>query len=194
MAVATESVPSSKTAPVDPKATAEAATGADALRRSERVRLAEKIVRKNVYWALGIGVIPFPIVDFVGLTAVELKMIKELADAYQVKFSEGTAKSSITALATSIGSLGIAEVVTVSLLKLIPAVGSVVGGVSVSVIAAAFTQALGNVFIAHFEKGGTMLDFKAASMREYFRKEFTAAKASVAELKKNEAKAGSKPA
>jgi uncharacterized protein (DUF697 family) len=194
MAAATESVSSQKAAPAHPKVTVEAANESDEIRRSERLRLAEKIVRKNVYWALGIGVIPFPFVDFVGLTAVELKMIKELADTYEVKFSEGTAKSSITALAASIGSLGIAEVVTVSLFKLIPAVGQVVGAVSVSAVAAAFTQALGNVFIAHFEKGGTLLDFNAANMREYFRKEFTAAKSSVAELKKKQAQEASKPA
>ena len=68
-------------------------------------RRVESIVRRNVYWALGVGIVPFPLVDFVGITAVELKMVKELADAYQVKFSENTAKSIITSLAGTVHEL-----------------------------------------------------------------------------------------
>ncbi len=152
-----------------------------------RLRSAEGVVRRNVYWALGVGIVPFPIVDFVGVTAIELKMIKELSDAYDVKFTENTAKSIISSLAVSIGSLGIAGAVASSLLKLIPAVGTVVGVVGVSVVAGAFTQALGNVFIMHFETGGTLLDFNPDKMRAYFRQEFEKAKTSVAHTQKEEA-------
>lgn len=156
-------------------------------------RRVEGIVRRNVYWSLGIGIVPLPIVDLVGVTAIELKMIKELADAYQVKFTENTAKSIIASLAVSVGSLGLAGAVASSLFKLIPAVGTVVGVIGVSVFAGAFTQALGNVFIMHFETGGTLLTFNADKMRTYFRQEFEKAKVSVAQLQKDE-QAKAKPA
>ncbi len=161
-----------------------------------RLRQVEGIVRRNVYWALGIGIIPFPIVDIVGLVGVELKMIKELSDVYGVKFTENTAKSIVTSLAVSVGSVGIAELIGGSLLKVIPAIGQIVGVVGVSVVSAAFTQALGSVFIMHFEAGGTLLSFKPDTMRDFFRKEFEKAKATVSNLRAetSEKEAARKPA
>lgn len=141
------------------------------------------IVRRNVYWALGVGIIPVPVVDVVGLVAVELKMIKELSDLYGVQFSDNTATSIVSSLALSLGSVGIAELVGGSLFKLVPALGQLVGVVGVSLLAGAFTQALGNVFVMHFESGGSLLSFEPDSMREYFRKEFEQAKATVAKLR-----------
>ena len=44
----------------------------------------------------------------------------------------------------------------------------------------AATQALGRVFAQHFETGGTLLDFDVETMRDYFRKEFEAAKGEAA--------------
>jgi hypothetical protein len=41
--------------------------------------------------------------------------------------------------------------------------------------AAAVTWAMGRVFIQHFETGGTLLDFNAEKMRDYFKSEFEAA-------------------
>lgn len=141
------------------------------------------IVRRNVYWALGVGIIPVAIVDVLGILGVELKMIKEISDAYGVTFKENVAKSIVSSLALSVGSVGIAGFVGGSLMKLIPAVGQIVGVLGVSVVAAAFTQALGNVFIMHFESGGTLLTFKPEQMRDYFRKEFEKAKATVSQLR-----------
>ena len=88
------------------------------------------------------------------------------------------------------GSVGIAELVGGSLLKLIPAVGQVVGVIGVSVVSAAFTQALGNVFIMHFESGGTLLNFKPETMRDYFRAEFEKAKTTVSKLRSDAAQNG----
>lgn len=187
---ATAGSPSTQAKSADAGAKNDGAAAGQPESAEERLRKAEGIVRRNVYWALGVGIVPFPIVDFVGLTAVELKLIKELSDCYGVKFTENTAKSIIGSLAVSIGSLGLAEAVAGSLLKLIPAVGTVVGVVGVSVIAGAFTQALGNAFIMHFETGGTLLDFNPDKMRAYFRQEMEKAKASVVQMQKEKQGAG----
>lgn len=147
-----------------------------------RHQQAQGIVRRNVYWTLGVGLVPVPIVDFVGITAIQLKLIKELSDCYGVKFTENTAKSIISSLAVSIGSLGIAEAVAGSLLKAIPIVGTAVGALGVSAVGAAFTLALGNLFIMHFESGGTLLDFDPEKMRAYFQKELEQAKSTVSQM------------
>ena len=158
-----------------------------------RLRHAEGIVRRNVYWSLGVGIIPVAVVDVLGILGIELKMIKELSDAYGVAFKENVAKGIVSSLALSIGSVGIAGVVGGSLVKLIPAVGQIVGVIGVSVVAAAFTQALGNVFIMHFESGGTLLNFKPDQMREFFRREFEKAKATVSQLRTEGAQKESSP-
>lgn len=151
-----------------------------------RLRRAEGIVRRNVYIALGVGIIPIPILDLLGLTSVALKMIKELSDVYGVSYKENAAKSIISSLTVSIGSIGIAGAVAGSLIKLIPAVGHVVSVVSVAAVAGAFMQALGNAFIMHFETGGSILDFNVDKMRVFFQKEFEKAKSAVSQLPKEE--------
>jgi hypothetical protein len=63
--------------------------------------------------------------------------------------------------------------------------------VGVSVIGGAFTQALGNAFIMHFESGGTLLNFDPDKMRAYFRQEMEKAKATVAQMQNEKQGAGS---
>ena len=50
--------------------------------------------------------------------------------------------------------------------------GSIVGRLTMPVFAGASTYAIGQVFIQHFESGGTFLDFEPAKVREYFRRQF----------------------
>jgi uncharacterized protein (DUF697 family) len=50
--------------------------------------------------------------------------------------------------------------------KRLTLVGAVLGMVSVSGFAVAATYAIGRVFIAHFESGGTLLDIQLATARQ----------------------------
>jgi uncharacterized protein (DUF697 family) len=54
------------------------------------------------------------------------------------------------------------------LLKMVPLVGPVLGGFSMSLFSGAATYAIGKVFIQHFEAGGTFLDFNPVTVKEYF--------------------------
>ena len=58
------------------------------------------------------------------------------------------------------------------LIKLIPGVGTVIGGVTTSVFNAASTYALGQVFRKHFENGGTFLDFDVERLKNIYREQF----------------------
>ena len=51
--------------------------------------IADAIIRKRVYGAIGIGFIPVPLVDFLGLTALQIEMIHALAKAHGVEFKKG---------------------------------------------------------------------------------------------------------
>lgn len=174
-----------KSAPTKPASAppADEPAGSEQPESSEtRHQQAQGIVRRNVYWTLGVGLVPVPVIDFIGITAVQLKLIKELSDCYGVKFTEHTAKSIVSALAVSMGSLGIAEALAGSLLKALPIIGTAVGALGVSALGAAFTLALGNLFIMHFESGGTLLDFDPEKMRTHFQQELEQAKSTVTKM------------
>lgn len=174
-----------KEAPKEAAAPAPAA----AVDMTARLESAHAITRRNVLWALGAGVIPFPLVDIFAVSGVHLKMLREFSLLYGMKFQEGLAKKIIGSLITSLGVVGIGGVIGGSLAKFIPGIGTTLSLISVPVLAGATTHALGQVFTLHFEAGGTLLDFDPNLMREYFRKEFEKAKETVSSLQR-EQKAG----
>ncbi|WP_434390360.1 YcjF family protein [Melittangium boletus] len=158
----------------------------------ERLKQAEAVVRRNTLWAVGAGALIFPVVDVVAASAVQLKMLKELSDLYGVKFSEGIAKKIVSSLLMSLGGLAVG-VGAASLIKLIPGVGSALGVLTFPLAVAAFTNALGRVFLMHFESGGTLLDFDPKKMQEHFKAEFEKARVTVEQLRK-EAPQAAEPA
>lgn len=133
---------------------------------------AKKIVKNYMWWSMGAGLIPVPFVDLAAVSGVQLKMLKDISEVYEISFSENKGKSIVSALLGSIvpnslsaGSMG-------SLLKMIPVIGTMVGGLSMSLFSGAATYAIGKVFIQHFEAGGTFLDFNPVTVKEYFQSKF----------------------
>lgn len=139
----------------------------------QRPAQAAEIVKRNMIWSAGVGLVPVPMFELVAITAVELKLIKELADLYETPFREDLAKSAVVSLVGSLGSVALGKVLAISSLRFVPFIGVPMAFASVSAIAAGVTYATGKVFIAHFETGGTLLDFDAAKMREHFKAEFS---------------------
>ena len=144
---------------------------------------AEAIIHRNVLWSLGAGLLPIPVLDVAAVTAVELKMLKELSGVYQVEFSNRIAQKIIYSLLVSAGAVGVGCLVGASLSKFVPLVGTTLSVVSGPVLIGAFTHGLGRVFLMHFEAGGTLLDFDAVAMRQYFKKEFEKGKEVAAAMK-----------
>jgi uncharacterized protein (DUF697 family) len=137
-----------------------------------RVARAMDVVRRNMLWSAGAGVLPMPLLELAAITAVEVKLVKELADHYGTPFRKDIAKTAVVSLIGSLGSVTIGKMIALSGLRAIPVLGQVIAIAAVPGIAAAVTYAIGRVFISHFEAGGTLLDFDPAEMRDYFRAEF----------------------
>lgn len=138
----------------------------------ERASQASAIVQRNMLWAFGLGALPFPLIDLVGITGAQLKMLSELSELYGVKFSESAATKIITSLLAGFGSVSLGTTIVGSAVKLIPGLGGLLGLAAVPMTASALTYATGKVFIMHFESGGTVLDFDPDAMRAHFRDEF----------------------
>ena len=140
---------------------------------------ADAITKRRSMYAAGAGLLPFPLLDTAVILGIQVTMIRSISQLYHLPFKENLVKSIIGSLA---GTLG-----TVSVVKAIPGMGTIIGGVTAATTAAAFTYALGKVFTQHFDQGGTLLDFDPVKSREFFFKEFEAGRmltSDVAEVEK----------
>ena len=129
---------------------------------------ANNIIRNHVIWSMGAGFIPIMVADIVAVSALQLDMIRQMCRVYNVDFQETQGKALVTSLTgTTIARLGAG-----SLVKLVPGLGSMLGGATVSAFAGASTYALGEVFKKHLESGGTILDFDPERLKKYYKEKF----------------------
>ncbi|MFH0733035.1 MAG: DUF697 domain-containing protein [bacterium] len=154
----------------------------------EKELTAKKIVKNYMWWSMGAGLIPVPLVDLAAVSGVQLKMLKDMTDIYGIKFSENKGKSIVSALLGSIVPNSLAFGSMGSLLKLVPFIGPVLGGLSMSLFSGAATYAIGKIFIQHFEAGGTFLDFNPILVKEYFHKLFEEGKEVAKEMNEKKSK------
>ena len=138
---------------------------------------AKKILEDYVIYTGGLGFIPIPVVDTLAIAGVQLAMLRELAQLYEIDFAPQLTKSIIGVWLSSVGT-------TLSGFKFFPGLGMAVGMIKTSAIGAAYTFALGKVFIQHFDQGGTMLDFDPIASRKYFQQEIEKGKQFVLKKKK----------
>jgi uncharacterized protein (DUF697 family) len=140
---------------------------------------AENCIKNHVIAALGIGVIPVPIVDLVGITALELRMIGELASIYHFPFPDRLAVYKVLlSLLGSTGPLFVSRVLQ-SLLQGVPLLGFAAAVGTLSATGGASVYAVGKVFQKHFESGGTFLGSEDHEIREYYRHKLREAKGAV---------------
>jgi uncharacterized protein (DUF697 family) len=120
---------------------------------------ADRIIREHILWSIGAGLVPLPVIDIFAVTAIQLDMLRQLARLHGQSLTESEGKAWVSALAGNVVAR-----VGANAIKLIPGIGSVIGGVSMSILSGASTYALGQVAARHFEDGGTFgnLDMKAA--------------------------------
>ncbi len=146
----------------------------------------ESAVRNHVIWSMGAGFIPIPIADFVAVAAVQLDMIRTISNIYGVDFKETEGK----ALVTSLTGSGLSRLGANALIKLIPGFGSMLGGVSMSIVSGASTYALGQVFKRHFAVGGTFLDFDTDRFQRYYDEQFEKGKTVAKDIQKKKEEEG----
>lgn len=132
----------------------------------QQAQQAHDIVTRFVWLSAGSGIIPFPVLDTIALTTLQVMMLRELCRVYGIEFRKDWGKELIGAL---VGGL------TPAYLKSIPGIGSLIGILTSPAFNAASTYAVGKVFIQHFSSGGTMLDFNPKEMLDHYKKLFETA-------------------
>lgn len=142
-------------------------------------------IRSHVIASMGLGLVPVPVFDVVAVVGVQLKLIHSLTKTYEVKYSENIAKTLVLSLIGGIVPVALGGGLA-SIVKMIPGLGSFAGAAGVSVLAGALTYAVGRVFAAHFESGGTLMDFNASKMRAKFREQFRKGKEVASQMAEEE--------
>ncbi len=140
-------------------------------------RNADTIIKTHVLWAMGAGLVPTPLLDVAAVTAIQLDMLKQLADLYGVDYSKSAGKGFVSALVGSTyARLG------ASLVKAIPGVGAIVGGLSMSALSGASTYAVGQVAIHHFEGEGDLLNLDLDWAKDAYNEAFKRGRQFVSEV------------
>ncbi len=148
-----------------------------------RTENANSIIQNHMIWSMGAGLIPVPMADFLAVSAIQLDMVRQLCNLYDIDYKETEGKAMITSLTGSmVAKLGARAI------KFIPGVGSVIGGVTLAILSGASTYALGEVFKKHFETGGTFLDFDPARLKKMYNEMFEKGKKYAYQVKKEQDK------
>jgi len=137
-----------------------------------RLLQANEIVAYHVQWSLGLGLVPIPLIDAVAILITQVRMLKKLSDHYGIACSENHVKILVTSLIGGTNSGLIGGKFLISMTKLVPGIGTFIGITAMSALSGSITYAVGQVFIQHFESGGTFLDFDPKKVKEYFMTKF----------------------
>ncbi|MBR9970303.1 YcjF family protein [Magnetospirillum sulfuroxidans] len=134
--------------------------------------VAENMIKNYVIGSVAAAIVPVPLFDIAAVVGIQLRMIQKLSELYGKPFSESLGRSIIASLAGGVVGYGAGMVVAVSLTKLIPGVGWMMGMVSLPVIAGGSTYAIGQVFMKHYENGGDISDLCAKSWSAFYQEQF----------------------
>jgi len=127
----------------------------------------DRLIRNHVYASMAVGLVPIPMVDFIGVTGIQINMVRKIAKLYDIPFSRETAKNIIISLVG--GSVpAVTSYPIASAVKAIPIIGFSLGAVSMPVVSGASTYAVGKVFYRHFASGGTFLTFDVEKAKAYY--------------------------
>ena len=129
---------------------------------------ADKLISNATKWSVAAAIIPIPTVDMVALGAVQVNLVSDLAHLYGTSLKNESVRAIVSALLGTLLPAG----ATSTAMKLIPGFGMIAGALSFAGFGAAATYAVGKVFAAHFENGGTLDNFKPEAVVSDLKSEF----------------------
>jgi hypothetical protein len=112
-------------------------------------------------WAAGsaAGINPIPLLDIAGGSAITVKMVLDLARVYKqpidadtvVKLLEQLGKNLIAMVGATAATPAVAGAIG-AMLKTVPGIGTIAGGLVQGVVQALVTRWIGNVFVKYFQQ------------------------------------------
>jgi uncharacterized protein (DUF697 family) len=97
------------------------------------------------------GAVPIPFADAIVIVPIQVGMLAGITATFGLSLNEGMLTSVVASLVGGAGATVIGRALVGALLKFVPGVGTVVGGVISATTAAVLTTALGETYIATLE-------------------------------------------
>jgi uncharacterized protein (DUF697 family) len=117
---------------------------------ARRRALARRIVDRHKNYAAMGGLVPLPAANIASVTAINLRMVKQLSDLYGVPFQRDRTRSLIIALIAGAAPTGAGLAASSTLMWIVP--GGLVWGLGAAALTAgALTRGIGLVFVDSFE-------------------------------------------
>ena len=122
-----------------------------AMQRQERKKRADSIINRYTAAASTVAASPIPFSDIAILLPTQAAMIVHISSIYDLELSLESAKKLSLAFGAVVGVGFAARAVAANLIKLIPVVGSVAGGVINAGVAGTITKLMGEAYIAYLD-------------------------------------------
>jgi uncharacterized protein (DUF697 family) len=117
---------------------------------ARRRALARRIVDRHKNYAAAGGLVPLPAANIASVTAINLRMVKQLSELYGVPFQRDRTRSLIIALIAGAVPTGAGLAASSTLMWILP--GGLVWGLGAAALTAgALTRGIGLVFVESFE-------------------------------------------
>ncbi len=130
---------------------------------SHQQDLADSIIKEHVLWSLGAGLVPIPVLDVLAVSVIQLDMLKQIARIYEINYSESSGKAMLSAVTGStFARMG------ASMIKAIPGIGTILGGISMPILSGASTYAIGKAVGMHFESGGDLFNVDLGNLKNMY--------------------------
>ena len=122
-----------------------------AMQRQERKKRADSIINRYTAAASTVAASPIPFSDIAILLPTQAAMIVHISSIYDLELSLESAKKLSLAFGAVVGVGFAARAVAANLVKFIPVVGSVAGGVINAGVAGTMTKLMGEAYIAYLD-------------------------------------------
>ena len=129
---------------------------------------AKKTVKIHAVISGAMGVIPLPPVGVAMIIANNLKMLHKLSSIYGVEYRKDIGKAAISSFLVGCGTFSISGRIIWGLSSVAPMAAPVIGVVTIPLFATSATYAIGQLFVQHFESGGTFLTFDPDKVRGHY--------------------------
>lgn len=140
------------------------------------------IIDRYTLVAAGIGVLPSPMVNSVGIAVLEIAMIDDLARNYNFGFPTKPALvKAFISLVSSIGPVYLAAK-SKSAVSAVPLVGRLLSAGIYSITGAIAVYAVGKIFQRHFESGGRTLSMDNSFLRKIFKEDYQEGKEKIPKM------------
>lgn len=115
-------------------------------------QMAMQVVNETVALAFGAGFAPVPVADIIMLVPTEISMMVRITNIYGLQMTKSKIRRILMIMFGAMGASAGGALAARELLKFVPGLGSVVGGVISGGTAAAMTLAFGKTYIFIMEK------------------------------------------